>query len=47
MRDAWERGRPDDERPQIVTEMLEWFPPGAAEPLQIDLGTVFARIHGE
>jgi Uma2 family endonuclease len=38
-----ERWRPDDERPEILTETLVWSPPGATETLSIDLVTLFAE----
>ena len=42
-----ERWRPGDERPEMLAESLSWQPEPAAEPLVIDLVTMFARIHGE
>jgi len=33
---------PDDQRPEIVTDVLAWRVPGAAEELKIELETVFA-----
>lgn len=36
-----ERWRPDDDRPEIVTERIEW------DGLGIDLGVLFAEVHGE
>jgi Uma2 family endonuclease len=44
---AIERLRPDDTRPEVLSETLEWTAPGATEPLHVDLPTLFARIHGE
>jgi len=38
-----ERWRPGDERPEILTELLVWQPDGAAEPLTLDLPTLFAE----
>ncbi|MBK8648914.1 MAG: Uma2 family endonuclease [Gemmatimonadetes bacterium] len=40
--DAWciERWRRGDERPEIVTETLEWRPEGAGEALEIDVQRV-------
>jgi len=37
-----ERWRPGDERPEIVSESLSWHPVTAAEPLVLDLPTLFA-----
>ncbi len=42
-----ERWRPADERPEVLSERLEWLPAGAAEPLVLDLPLLFARTHGE
>jgi Uma2 family endonuclease len=41
-----ERWRPEDQRPEILTEVLEWQPAGAASALRIDLPTYFARAIG-
>ena len=43
----FERWRPGDERPEIVTEMLEWYPAGATEPFRLDLIRYFAEVFGE
>jgi len=37
-----ERWRPDDERPEIITESLVWQPTGASEALVIDLTALFS-----
>lgn len=42
-----ERWRPEDKRPAILGERITWHAPGAREPLTIELGPLFARIHGE
>lgn len=42
-----ERWRPDDERPEVLSESATWQPSPEAEPLTLDLATLFARIHGE
>jgi Uma2 family endonuclease len=42
-----ERWRAGEERPEILTEMLEWLPAGALEPLRLDLKRFFAQVHGE
>jgi Uma2 family endonuclease len=39
-----ERWRPGDERPEILTERLEWVPEQNLEPLVIDLTGFFARV---
>jgi hypothetical protein len=36
-----ERWRPDDERPEILSERIEWTGPA------INLAALFAEIHGE
>jgi Uma2 family endonuclease len=41
-----ERWRPTDERPQILTDVLEWRPDPASEPLAIKLPELFAEILG-
>ena len=42
-----ERWRPGDERPEILTGLIEWQPSQAYPPLLIDLAQFFARVHGE
>jgi Uma2 family endonuclease len=42
-----ERWRPDDDRPEVPAETIEWRAEGAAAPLIIDLPSLFARIHRE
>ena len=42
-----ERWRPDDARPEVLGESLEWRPVSTAEALTIALPPLFARIHGE
>lgn len=39
-----ERWRPDDARPEMLTERLEWCPAGAAEPLGLDLTAWFSEL---
>ena len=39
-----ERWRPDDDRPEIVSEQLEWRPQGASEPFVLDLPEFFAEL---
>ncbi len=36
-----ERWRPDDERPEIISESLVWQPTGASDALVIDLAALF------
>ena len=42
-----ERWRPDDERPEILAEQLEWKPDPALPPLVIDLPSYFSEAAGE
>ncbi len=42
-----ERWRPDDERPEILTEELSWNPAGSAQPLVLHLTELFAEVHGQ
>lgn len=39
--------RPNDDRPQILTDHLVWTPQGAATPFTLDLSNFFARVWGE
>src|SRR5438046_1591917 len=39
-----ERWRPDDDRPEIVSEQLEWRPEGAREAFLLDLPKFFAEF---
>ncbi len=39
-----ERWRPDDERPAILSDRLEWQPEGASEPFVLDLQAFFAEV---
>jgi len=38
-----ERWRPGEARPEILRDQLTWQPPGAAEPLTVDLRAHFSR----
>src|SRR5688500_2193171 len=38
-----ERWRPNDERPEIASEMIEWQAVGATDPLRIQLPELFTR----
>jgi len=42
-----ERWRPEDERPEILSEKLEWRPEPAQEALVIELPALFAEVWGE
>ena len=42
-----ERWRPGDERPEVVSESLTWHPVATAEPLVLDLPTLFAEAAPE
>jgi len=42
-----ERWRPDDERPEILSETLDWRPDPSRDPLTIDLGALFKEAWGE
>src|SRR5688572_28385381 len=42
-----ERWRPGDERPEIVTETLEWHPVSATDPFRLDLIRYFAEVFDE
>jgi len=41
-----ERWRPGDERPEVLTDLLEWRPAGATEPLVVDLRSLFSEALG-
>ena len=41
-----ERWRPEDERPEVHSERLDWKPDPSAEPLIIDLPGLFADAVG-
>jgi Uma2 family endonuclease len=42
-----ERWRPDDERPEMITDRLEWKPDTEVAPLIIDLPSLFTAALGE
>ena len=42
-----ERWRPGDERPEILTELLEWHPQGATESFRLELPGFFAEVFAE
>jgi Uma2 family endonuclease len=39
-----ERWRPDDERPEILSETLTWQPPGSSPQFELDLAGFFAEL---
>ena len=41
-----ERWRPDDVRPEVLDESIEWHPSPASEPLRIDLVAMFVEVLG-
>jgi Uma2 family endonuclease len=41
-----ERWRPDDKRPEILSNRIEWTPPRVEEALVIDLEELFGRVLG-
>jgi Uma2 family endonuclease len=42
-----ERWRPEDERPEILVETLDWRPDAAHPPLVVDLPAYFVEVIGE
>lgn len=42
-----ERWRPDEERPEILAERIDWQPDVGAAPLMIDLAGYFREVVGE
>jgi Uma2 family endonuclease len=46
--DGWsrtvERWHPDDERPEIVSDMIVWHPAGATVPFTLDLPEFFDQV---
>ena len=42
-----ERWRPGEDRPEILTERIEWQPDRAVEPLKVDLVEYFREVGGE
>jgi Uma2 family endonuclease len=42
-----ERWRPDDERPEILDERLEWRPDETRDSLTIDLNDFFRSLFGD
>jgi len=39
-----ERWRPDDDRPEILTDQLTWSPAGSADPLVLRLPEIFTAV---
>ena len=44
---AVERSTPDESRPEILVDQLDWLPDGASEPLVVDLPTYFRAVLDE
>lgn len=42
-----ERWRPDDERPEVLADQIEWQPDPAHPPLAIGVPEFFAAVRGE
>ncbi len=42
-----ERWRPGSERPKVLRATMSWLPPGAGDPLRIDLRAYFAEVWEE
>ena len=40
-----ERWRPDDTRPEVLFASMPWQPPGASEPLTLDLAGLWNAVH--
>ena len=41
-----ERWRPADERPEVISETLQWAPLGTIAPVQLELPALFAKVLG-
>ena len=41
-----ERWRPGEDRPEVAVNVLEWEPPGATNPFQLDIRKFFDRVGG-
>jgi len=39
-----ESWRPDDERPAVMTDRIEWHPAGSDEPFELNLAEFFAGL---
>jgi Uma2 family endonuclease len=44
---VFERWRPDDDRPEVLTARVEWLPESARTPFTWDLTAYFAEVFGE
>ena len=42
-----ERWRPEDDRPEILTESIAWLPAGRSEPLVLDFSALFREAFAE
>ena len=40
----FERWRPGDERPEVLTERIEWHPEGAVAPFVLEIPTYFSTV---
>ena len=40
---SFERWRPDDAEPEVLTDRIAWQPPGTTRPLVIDIAALFAE----
>jgi Uma2 family endonuclease len=45
--EMFERWRPEDARPEVLDVSLSWHPPGAAEPLVIDVPALFRGVRDD
>jgi len=44
---VFERWRPDDDRPEILSVRVDWSPNGASSSFTLDLAAYFAEVFGE
>lgn len=44
---VFERWRPDDDRPEILSALVEWMPEAARAPFTLDLPAYFAEVFGD
>jgi len=44
---VFERWRPNDDRPEVLTALIEWMPQTATSPFTLDLPAFFAEVFGE
>jgi hypothetical protein len=43
---APKRWRPDDERPEVISEALQWAPLGTMPPVRLEVPALFATVLG-